>query len=179
MDPLMGEGGISLWFLRGAYIVLTMGVLFVQLMPVSLMPVQWAPPDVMLAISLAWAQRRRGILPVWLVAGTFFLLDVMFQRPPGVWAALALLAVEWFKTRERQNTEVSFVIEWLSVAGSIVIMTLLYRGVLIAAAVDAGPLHLATSQSALTVALYPLVVFASHFIFGIRRTSANETDPKG
>lgn len=174
----MGDPGVSLWLLRGGYIILTMCVLFVQLMPISLTPAQWAPPDVMLAISLAWAQRRPGILPIWLVAGTFLLLDIMFQRPPGVWAALCLLTIEWFKSRERQNTEVAFAVEWLSVAGSVVIMTLMYRGILLATALDAGPLHLATWQGALTVALYPLVVLASHFIFGIRRTAPNETDLK-
>ncbi|MGB1035431.1 MAG: rod shape-determining protein MreD, partial [Primorskyibacter sp.] len=154
----MAKPRMGLWVARAQFLGLAGLVIFFHMLPLSLQPAQWAPPDVLLAFAFAWAQRRPDAVPPLMVAGVFLLTDLMFQRPPGLWAALVLVVIEWSKSRERRPVEAGFLLEWAGFAGAVVSITVVYRVVLRLVLVDTGPLHLATTQAALTVAIYPLVV---------------------
>ena len=70
-------------------------------------------------------QTRSFLLIAWL-AVAFLLTDLLLQRPPGLWAVLALIGVENLKSRGRHLRDASFAAEWLTVA-VILTMVIMYQ----------------------------------------------------
>lgn len=163
-------GSARLWIMRALYVALCLAAVLFALVPLDTAPRGWAGPDLLLALTFAWAVRCPGFVPAPLVAAAFLLADLVFQRPPGLWAALALLASERFRTRAAALLPASFLLEWLEVAIVLAVMTILYRLTLGIMAVDQPPPSLSMSQMAATVAVYPLVVGLSALAFGVRKT---------
>lgn len=168
-----------LWGMRLVFVALSGAVVFVHMIPMSLTPANWAPPDLILAFAFAWALRRPEFVPMLLVAGVALLCDFLFQRPPGLWAALFLLTVEWGKSIERRSEETTFALEWINFAVGVMTITVLYRVVLSVTVSQAGPLPLMLMQTAFTIAVYPLAVLISHFIFRVRRSAPGDIEKFG
>lgn len=168
---MMARAGFAhMWIMRAVYFALCLATVLFGLVPLDTAPRGWAGPDLLLALTFAWAVRCPGYVPAPLVAAVFLLADLMFQRPPGLWAALALLASERFRARAAALLPASFLLEWLEVAAALAVMTLLYRLTLGIVAVDQPPPSLSMSQMAATVAVYPLVVGFSALALGVRKT---------
>lgn len=165
--------------MRAIYLALCLGLMFLHLMPLQTFPRGWAGPDVMLALTLAWALRRPDHVPALLVAAVFFLSDLLFQRPPGLWSALVMLAVEALRSRAPGLRDRFFVTELVSVAGMLVALTLGYRIVLAVFMVDQAPLGLSLMQMLATMAVYPLVVAVLHLLVGVRRMAPGDMDSMG
>ncbi|SPF77854.1 rod shape-determining protein MreD [Pseudoprimorskyibacter insulae] len=168
-----------LWSMRLGYLLLSCVLIFCNLLPLDLMPTRWAGPDLLLAMTFAWALRRPDYVPALSIAAMFLLADLMFQRPPGLWAALALVATEWLKSRERRHRSLTFVIEWTSVTLLILAVAIGNRLLMLLVIAEPGPLFLAAMQAIMTIVLYPLVVLVSRFVFGVRRPTLGEMDSTG
>lgn len=178
----MAEGAPWLprrWAMRTVYLGLGLGLIFVHLMPLQTVPRGWAGPDVMVALTLAWVLRRPDHVPPLLVAAVFFLGDLLFQRPPGLWAAIMVMAAQALRHRAPGLREQSFAAEVLAVAGVLVTATLAYRIVLALFVVDRAPLGLSLMQMLATLAVYPLVVAGLHLILGVRRAGRSDPDRAG
>ena len=165
--------------MRAAFIAVCLLIMFFHLMPLETTPGRWAAPDLIVCLCLSWALRRPDYVPTLAVAGVMLLADLMFQRPPGLWAALVVMAVHWLKSRERRQRETTFLLEWFTVTGCLITITLLYRLVLLILIVPFGTPFLTLMQLALTILIYPLVVVLSHLIFGVRRSAPGEVDRLG
>ncbi|KMK66062.1 hypothetical protein [Puniceibacterium sp. IMCC21224] len=168
-----------IWSMRAAFLALSLLVIFFHLLPLETMPRRWAPPDLIVALCFAWALRRPDYVPALLVAGVILLTDLVFHRPPGLWAALVVMAAEWLKSRERRQRDNTFVLEWITVAGCLLIITLIYRLVLLVLIVSPGTFALSLMQLITTIAVYPLIVLSSHLVFGVRRSAPGEVDRLG
>ena len=168
-----------LWTMRGIYLGLAVLIPVYHLLPLSIAPAGWAPPDVLFALSYAWAVRRPDYVPTLALVIALLLADFLLQRPPGLWTALALIAIEWAKARERRQAENTLAVEWVTFGISVVLMVLTYRAVLLLTVTDAGPLFLSSMQALFTIMIYPLVVLTSHFIFGVRRSMPGDLDSFG
>lgn len=155
--------------MRAAFCVLFAVVIFVYLMPLQVAPRPWAGPDVLLAMTFAWATRRPEFVPMALIAFLFLLADFLFQRPPGLWALLALIATEWLKSRERRQRHQSFVLEWASVAAMVLFVAVVNRLVLKIVIIEPGPLSLSAMQAMMTILVYPVVVIVTRLVFRVRR----------
>ncbi|WP_306151905.1 rod shape-determining protein MreD [Roseovarius sp. MMSF_3281] len=136
----------------------------------------WAGPDLHVAITLAWVLRRPEYVPAVLVAATFLMSDLLLQRPPGLWAAFALIGSEALRRRAPGLRDLTFSMEWLNVAMTMIAMFLGYRIVLGVMMVEAGPLGPALMQAVATIAIYPIVVAASQFLFGVRKLAPGDID---
>ena len=158
----------SPWALRMAFVALALTLILFQLLPLETTARRWAGPDLMTALAFAWAVRRPETVPVALLAGVFLLADLVFQRPPGLWAALIVLACEWLRGRASGLRSQPFASEWLTVTLALVGITLLNRFTLALSVTDMPPLTLVLSQMGMTALAYPLVVLFSRFFFGIR-----------
>lgn len=169
----------TLWLMRALYIVVCGAVVFVYLLPLDIAPRGWAGPDLMLAVTFAWALRKPEYVPMVSVAIVFVLADFLFQRPPGLLAALALLGTEWLKSRERRQRIISFAVEWATVTAAVFGIFLLYRLVLKVVIIPPGPLSLALMQSIMTALIYPLAVAVTRIGFGVRRIQRGDTDIMG
>ncbi|EDM72614.1 MreD protein [Roseobacter sp. AzwK-3b] len=166
----------SRWAMRMLFGVLCLLLIFLHLLPLQLLPRGWAGPDVMLALTFAWVLRRPDFVPPLLIAGLFLLTDLLFQRPPGLWAALVLLGSQTLRAREPGLRDLTFAVEWVSVATTLVAMTLGYRIILAILMVDQAPLGLSLMQLVLTLMVYPVVALISHTAFGVRKIAPGDID---
>ncbi|WP_136443059.1 rod shape-determining protein MreD [Pacificoceanicola onchidii] len=176
---MVERGPGHIWAMRGAYLALTALVIFLHLLPLQTLPRQFAGPDLLVALTFAWSLRRPDYVPALLIAGVMLLADLLFGRPPGLWALTILIGAEWLKRRDRRMRDTTFVAEWLTVATLLFVLTLAYRLTLGILIVPAGALFLYITQYIMTVLAYPLVVGLSHVLFRVRRSAPGEVDPMG
>lgn len=176
----MTEFTISrLWVMRSAYLMLALVIMFFHLLPLDTVPRRWAPPDLLIAFTFAWALRRPDYVPVLAVAGVMLLADLLLQRPPGLMAALVVVACDYLKTRFGPLSDASFVGEWVAVCLMIGAITLLNRVVLMVLAVDVAPLGLSLIQMLLTMLTYPLVALITRTLMGVRKLAPGDAEALG
>ena len=167
------------WLMRSLYCLVCIVLLFIQLLPLETVPRVWAAPELILALTFAWVLRRPEFAPPVMIALIFLLADLLVQRPPGLWAAFVLLGSETLRARAPGLRDLTFPVEWLTVATTLVIMTLGYRIVLSLTVVDQAPLGLSLIQLVMTLLTYPLVVLVTQSIFGVRKRSPREGNTAG
>ncbi|MCF7699235.1 rod shape-determining protein MreD [Loktanella sp. M215] len=169
----------TLWTGRVVYLALATIVVFIQLLPLDTSPPGFAGPDVLLALTLAWVARRPAYVPFGVVVAVFLLTDLLFQRPPGLWAALVVILTEAVRSRSRGLRNVPLALEWGTVTVGIVAITLANRLVLIVVMTPQAPLTLTLIQMVMTIAIYPVVVGVGHFFFGLTRPAPGQVDSRG
>lgn len=156
------------------YLALSLAVLLYNILPISVEAGTIPGPDLLVCLTFAWVLRRPRWVPVLMVAGVFLVADMMYMRPPGLWAALVVLGTEYLRSRDHSSSELSFGNEILLVAATLVVITLVDRIVLSIVMVDHVPLRLAAMQIVTTLMAYPFVVLVSHFVLGVRKLSPTE-----
>lgn len=175
----MDTGALQIWGMRLLFVLLALLILFFHLLPLDPAPSNWAGPDVLVATVFAWAVRRPEYVPILLVAGVMLLADLMLQRPPGLWSVLVVCAAEWLKSRERRHRETTFALEWLTFAGTLIVITIIYRTVMMVLILAPGTLMLSFLQLLMTILSYPAVVGVSYFVFGVRKSAPGDMDRLG
>ncbi|MEM8959416.1 MAG: rod shape-determining protein MreD [Pseudomonadota bacterium] len=155
----------------GLYLALAGALVLARLVPLSPGSGGWPGPDLLLCLTLAWVLRRPDLLPIGLVAAVALLSDLLLGRPPGLWAALLVLATEYMRGRSQPGQEPSLTGE---VALFAVICTLLVCANWLLMAifmVPQPPLPALLAQVPVTVLAYPLVVLVLVQLAGIRRAA--------
>ncbi|MEX5728818.1 rod shape-determining protein MreD [Rhodovulum iodosum] len=170
VDPLTTRR----WLYRALFAALATLLLFLRLLPLDTMPRTIPGPDLLMCLIFAWVQRRPDYIPCWLLVGAVLVFDMMLMRPPGVWTALVLLGAEFLRSRQQVSAEMPFGVEWLMVGAVTVVATLAYGTILAIAVVDHASLAKLLVQAVTTLAAYPLVVFLSAFVLGVRQASLGE-----
>lgn len=165
------------WLMRAIYVGLSVAIVFCHLLPISTLPPSWAGPDLWLALTFAFAARRPDYVPILLVAVLALGMDLLLQRPPGLWAALIVLGVETLRTRAPGLRDLTFLSEWAAVCSTLVIMTLAYRILLTVLAVNQAPLGLSLMQLLSTLLIYPAVALVAHGALGVRKRAPGDLDP--
>ncbi|MGE5198572.1 MAG: hypothetical protein ACM3H9_02945 [Rhodospirillaceae bacterium] len=166
-------------FWRSVFLMLALLVAFVRLLPLGEGAGGVPGPDLLVALALAWAIRRPDYVPVLLVAAVMLVADFLFMRPPGLWAAITVLGVEFLRNRETAFRDLPFLVEWGMVALLLLGMTLANAFVLLVLMVDQPSLGLTLLQLIATILAYPLVVAVTVFALGLRRAAPGEVDDRG
>jgi penicillin-binding protein 2 len=109
---------------RVLWAALIMTAMVALLLPLHPGPGRFPPPDILLLITIAWVLRRPDYVPVGLIAAAFLMADFLFMRPPGLWAALVVLATEYLRAREAGWRDLPFLLEWAIVGAVLGAMTL-------------------------------------------------------
>lgn len=178
--PAMAELTTSrVWMMRSGYLALMAAIIFFHLLPLNTQPRQWAPPDLILAFTFAWALRRPDFVPALSVAAVMLVADLLFQRPPGLLAVCVVIGCEYLKTQFGGLTDASFAGEWASVAIVAAAIMAANRIILAIVAVDQAPFLLAVIQLVLTIAVYPIVVWVTHALLGVRKLTPSDADVLG
>nr|WP_246849779.1 rod shape-determining protein MreD [Rubellimicrobium arenae] len=149
------------------------------LLPLNMVPRPYATPDILLAVTAAWAARRPDTLPAPVAAAVFLLADFLFQRPPGLYAGLVLVMTEWLRRRSLRLRKGFFLGEWMAVGAGIAAVGLVNRLVLAVVMTPQAPLGLTLIQVILTLALYPAIAGLAHVALGLRRPAQGEVDALG
>jgi rod shape-determining protein MreD len=165
-----------LWLMRGAYIGLSLLIIFVSLLPLGTLPQTWAGPDLLIALVFCWALRRPDYVPVLSIAAVMLLADLMFLRPPGLMAALVVLGTEQLKNRAGGLRNASFLGEWIAAGMVVIAVVLMNRIILAILVVDQAPIGLTLIQMLMTIAVYPVVVLISHLLLGVRKLAPGAED---
>ncbi len=165
MDPvrLRRLGYIAL------FVALSLGIVFVRMLPLDYKPAGMPPPDLILLLGFAWVLRRPDYVPVLLFAAILLLLDFLFLRPPGVEAALGVAGLEFLRGRMQLLREQTFLIEWITVAVLLILTFLTERLLLGVTFVAQVPVEEAFVLLIVNVFSYPAVVLSSALGFGVVR----------
>lgn len=169
----------KLWLMRGAFILLTVTLIFFHLLPLETTPRQWSGPDLLLCFAFAWSLRRPEYVPALSLALAFLVSDLLLQRPPGLLALLALIACENLKSRGRSLRDANFLGEWLTVGILTILVLLANRLILGLVLVDLPSLSLFLSELGMTIIFYPLVVAITHYAMGIHKAAPGDLDALG
>lgn len=167
------------WFGRLVFGLVGTILIFAQLLPLDSSPTNWPAPNWGLAAILVWTSRRPEYAPVILIASLAFLADILFQRPPGLWAALVVILSEIIRTRANGIRNMPFALEWGTVAVGILAITVINRVALTVVMTPQAPLGLTLIELIMTILFYPLVVVVAHFIFGVSRPAVGQVDNRG
>ena len=168
-----------LWSMRISFAFVICAILFFQLLPLNMTPARWAGPDLLLAFACAWSVRRPEYVPAFALALLFLLADLLLQRPPGLWALLALIGCENLKSRARAVRDGTFVGEWLTVCLIIAGISIAYRLALMITLLDPPSFTLSFSQLLMTLVCYPLVAGITHTFMGVRKSAPGDPDTGG
>jgi rod shape-determining protein MreD len=167
------------WIYRLIYVGLALVIIFLQLVPLRNQPGRLPGPDLLLTLTLAWVMRRPDYLPAGLVGLVVLMQDMILMRPPGLWAALMVLACEFLRSRAALTRELSFVMEWLVVSVVMLGMLLTYQLVCAVAFVPQPAFGLALVQVLWSALIFPLVIFASRAGLGLHKPAMGEVDDRG
>jgi rod shape-determining protein MreD len=166
-----------IWTYRGVFLLLCGVIILGRLLPLGLGTSGLPGPDLLLAFTFAWLLRQPAVVPVVSIVIVFLLADFLLQRPPGLWAALVVMASESLRRRRLQMTEFPFLVEWGAIAGAVAGMVLAERVILWVLFTDLPSLGLSLTQGIVTVAIYPVVVAVSKFLFGLRKLGPADLEP--
>lgn len=175
VDPVAAR----LWLYRGLFVGLALVLLFLRLLPIGGQAGEWPGPDLLLCLMLAWVTQRPDYLPAVLIAAVVLLEDLILMRPPGLWAAIVVLATEFLRGRSALTRELGFLAEWLLIAGLMLAMLLGYRVVMAVAFLDQPAFGYAFAQVAMTILCYPFAVGLLHVALQLRKPSTGEVDAFG
>mgnify|MGYP000483560783 CR=1 FL=1 len=164
------------WGYRLLFVALAAALLFLRVLPLDTMPATLPGPDLLLCLSFAWVQRRPDIVNPFLLAALLFLADILLGRPPGLWAALVLLAAEFLRGRHQGSAEMPFALELAFVSGTVIALAVAYWAALGIFAVPHPGLDELLMQAIFTLMAYPVVVGLSRMAFNIRRLSPGEAE---
>jgi rod shape-determining protein MreD len=163
----------------GLWLAVVTGALFLRILPIDISPGGLPGPDLVLALTMAWVLRRPAHLPALAIALVWLVEDLLLLRPPGLWALMVLAGTEFLRARHAVVREISFLLEWMMVAGVLAAMTFGYRLVLAIVMVPQDPLDLSLLKLGFTVASYPVMVLLLHFVFRVRKPATGEVDELG
>ena len=166
-----------LW--RTIFLMLALVVALVRLLPLGEGAGGVPGPDLLVALAFAWVLRRPDYVPVLVVAAVMLVADFLFMRPPGLWAAITVMGVEFLRNRESAFRDLPFLVEWGMVALVLLVMTLANALVKLVLMVDQPSLGLTLLQLIATILAYPLVVAVTVFALGLRRAAPGEVDDRG
>jgi rod shape-determining protein MreD len=175
VDPALSRK----WAYWTLFLVLAGLMFFMRLIPLQTTPSNWAMPDLLVCMCFAWVLRRPDYTPVLLIAAVMLLADMLFQRPPGLMAALVVIGTEFLRRRTNLMRELPFLFEWAMVAGVMVAMLIAYRLVLIVVMQPRPSFWLSMTLLISTIAAYPLVVAFSRYVLGVRKIAPGEVDELG
>lgn len=186
----------EVWFHRGLFVAIALILLFWRLLPLpgsemagcaesaaGCRIMVWLDrlpgPDLLLCIVFAWTMRRPDYLPVLLIAVVVLLEDMILMRPPGLWTALVLIAAEFVRGRVALTRELNFGVEWLLVAGLMVVMLLVYRMTFAMVLLPQASFGFAMVGVIWSILCYPLVVFLSRYLLDLHKPAMGEVDAYG
>ncbi|MEF3048259.1 rod shape-determining protein MreD [Pseudotabrizicola sp. L79] len=169
----------GVWLYRGLFVLIAAVLMFTRLLPMGSEAGDWPGPDLLLCVIFAWATRRPDYLPVWLLGAVLLMEDMLLMRPPGLWTALVIVAVEFIRNRVTLTRELTFMVEWALVAALMVACLLAYRLVFTLSFLPQAGFGFAMMQTLWSILCYPLVVGASRITFDLRKPATGEVDSYG
>jgi rod shape-determining protein MreD len=164
---------------RAVFLALALLIAFTRLLPLGDGAGGVPGPDLVVLLAFAWVLRRPDYVPVLIVAAVMLAADFLFMRPPGLWAAITVVGVEFLRNRANAFQDLPFLVEWGMVALLLLGMTLAHAIVFLVFMVDQPTLGLTLLQLIATILAYPIVVAVTVFALGLGRGAPGAAIDKG
>ena len=164
-------GDAALWRLMGyraLYVLAVLLVVLLLVLPIGTGGGRLPGPDIIVALTVAWAMRQPDHVPVVILAATLLMADLMLMRPPGLLAAIVVVAVEVIRARQDTWRDLPFLAEWAIAATLLAAVTMIYSICQAVFFVPQPPLGQTLIRLILTVLVYPAVLAAILYVFGVR-----------
>ncbi len=150
------------------FVALAGAVYFLRLLPTGSGSGGIPGPDWEILLAFAWVLRRPDCIPAVLFAAVVFLGDILFLRPPGLWSVIALIGLEFLRSRARFASGLPLLFEWALVGTVLLLMTLGNRIALTVFLLPRPEATLDILHLGMNLLAYPFVVGASGWLFGVR-----------
>lgn len=173
------NAGRQVWVGRGIFLGLAFAIMFIQLLPLDQRPTLLSPPDLLVVLTFVWVARRPDFVPFVMIGLVLFLADLLFQRPPGLFAALVVIASEVIRGRARTLRETTIFGEAGMIAIAIITIMLINRAVLAIVLTPQASQVQTILHILMTLVAIPFVMGAAQFIFGVRRPVPGQYETKG
>ncbi len=168
------NNSFALWSYRAAFTFILAAISLGNLLPIDIRPSQIPAPDIAFCAIAAWMLRRSDYTPVIVITAVTFLTEIVLFHPLGLWTALVLLAAEFLRRNAERIRYHSFLTECAHFAVLYLVMSIGYHLVLVISFAHPPDFGDVLPQVLITVALYPLVVLATVYIFRVRKPSSTE-----
>lgn len=165
---------LVLWGRRALFLAVAGVVILAGLAPMGGAPRTVPPPEMLLALTLAWVARRPREVPALSVAAVFLAADLLLMRPPGLHALAVLAAAEWLRAHPPRPGDP--LAEWGRAGAAILVAGLAEQAALALTLTAGPPLGPALARSALTAAIYPVAALVVWAAFGARRPPRGEAE---
>ncbi len=176
---MIDAGTRQVWLHRLLFVGLALMMLFLRLLPLRSEAGDMPGPDLLLCVIFAWTMRRPDYLPALLIAAVVLLEDLVLMRPPGLWAALVVIASEFIRGRVALTRELNFGVEWLLVAGLMVGLMVVNRMIFALFLLPQANFGYALLQVVMSMIAYPVVVFLSRVVLDLHKPATGEVDAYG
>ena len=143
-------------------------LIFIKVLPLNTVPKEWTAPDLTLCVTLVWCLRRPTEAPIILLAALFLLQDIIFQRPIGLFAAVATLMCEWAKRQALRAEEFPFVVEWATAATAMIAIFIFVQSIAILSLIAKPSMWIFAKELIFTILAYPLVTLLCRYGIGLR-----------
>ena len=167
------------WAYPAAFAAIAALLVVLRLLPIGSGAGHWPGPDLLLCLTLAWVIRRPDYLPAPLLAAVVLAEDLLLMRPPGLWAALVLVATEFLRSRAALTREIGFPVEWLMVSGLMLGLSLAERLIGSLAFLPQPALSAELAQTLVSILCYPLAVGFCWLVLDLRKPATGELDAFG
>lgn len=167
VDPVL----IRLWIGRIVYVLSALLIMFIGLVPLHFIPRFVSGPDLLICVTFAFALRRPDFVPIWLLAGMFLFADLLSMRPPGLWTAVVILAIEVTRLQEYRFRELVFPFEWVYFSGILFLSLVIYRLILSITLVPVPGFGSVMMEYSATVIFYPLVVLVCTYLLQVKKVT--------
>ena len=173
---MIDGASIKIWIYRAGFVLLALLLTFGELLPLNTKPITWVMPDVLLCLTFACCVRRPKYVPMIFIAAVFLFQDLLLNRPPGLFAALVLMAAEWLKRRSLRSEEFSFLREYLSVLLALIVIFSCFRWAHGLALLPLPQPYLTFSELLSTALFYPVIVLLAQAVLKIRRPGIGDIE---
>lgn len=166
----------GVWKLRLTFVGVVMALLFVRLLPLQTIPSTISGPDIIMAVIFYLSLQRPDAVPSVLIGAIILIEDMFLQRPPGLMAALIILASAWLKLTAAQTQDRNWLKDWWMSALAMIATIVVMRIVLTLALVPRPPALLHYTQLISTILVFPIVAFVAYYVLQIRPETALDRD---
>ena len=149
-------------------------LIFIKVLPLNTVPKGWTAPDLSLCVTLVWCLRRPTEAPIILLAALFLLQDIIFQRPIGLFAAVATVMCEWAKHQALRADEFPFFVEWVTAAIAIIAIFILVQSIASLSLIAKPSIWVYVTEFIFTILVYPLVTLLCRYGLGLRTHQVTE-----
>ena len=104
----MVDSPLRILCLKLTYLLIVMLEVLFQTLPIHTSPYQFYAPDIPLVVTMVWVMRRPDVMDPILITIVFIFADMILQRPPGLWALIALCATMFLRLRAMYFKETIF-----------------------------------------------------------------------